>query len=359
MKEQVSYGSKKIQKGNKHSNLYVAAILYNYKEKTMLYHLNEVDTIQVTVLMDNVSDPFTRGHEDIRCNEYQYQFEKRKRRTFCSADLCRACSGLSLLIKVSADNKEHTILFDAGPDGDLFIENVERLGVNLKEVDAIFISHGHSDHYGGVINALGAIGKKALPVYTHPDMFTPRAFDLKDGVRIFESYLLTKNDIEEHGGKVVESKEPMYLIDKFALITGEIPRINDYEKGAPSEVRKLHNQWEHEPLVIEERSLIINLKNKGLCVFTGCGHPGIINTSQYAMKLTNLTKLYLVMGGFHLAGPAFETRIDQTVADLAMIDPTYVISGHCTGRKAQEALTKHFKERHIPYSVATVFNFIW
>ncbi|QMT60182.1 MBL fold metallo-hydrolase [Legionella sp. PC997] len=319
-------------------------------------HLNEVSNIQVIVLMDNVSDIFTKSHEEIRWNEYQYQFEVRKRRKFSSSDLCRACSGLSLLIKLSVDNKKYTLLFDAGPDGNLFLENVERLGVNIQEVDAVFISHGHSDHYGGLIKALDAIGKKDIPVYVHPDLFTPRAFDVKDD-RVVESYLITKKDIEKYGGKIFESRDPIYIMDNLALISGEVPRKNDYEKGAPGEMRKLNDQWQPEPLVIEERAVIFNLKNKGLCVFTGCGHPGVVNTCRHAIKLTALNKIYLVMGGFHLAGPTFEPRINPTVADLSSLNPDYVITGHCTGSQAQSAFTETFKDRHIPYSVATVFNF--
>ncbi|WP_454785703.1 hypothetical protein [Legionella sp. WA2024007413] len=86
-------------------------------------------------------------------------------------------------------------------------------------------------------------------------------------------------------------------------------------------------------------------------------HPGVVNTCRHAIKLTALNKIYLVMGGFHLAGPTFEPRIDPTVADLSSLNPDYVITGHCTGSQAQSAFTETFKDRHIPYSVATVFNF--
>ena len=65
------------------------------------------------------------------------------------------------------------------------------------------------------------------------------------------------------------------------------------------------------------------------------------------------------MGGFHLAGLDFEDRIHQTIFDLAKINPDYIITGHCTGMKAQVALTNTFEDRHIPYGVATVFNFSW
>ena len=323
----------------------------------MSYDLKEVDGIEVVALMDNVSDPFTQSHENVRWNELEYQFRVKKRREFCGADLCRACTGLSLLIRVHVGEKKYVVLFDTGPDDGLVVDNAKRLDFCLDEIDAIVISHGHFDHYGGLLSVLDAINKKDIPVYIHPDLCAPRAYDLKNGEKIIDSYLLTKEDIVAHGGKIIESKAPLLLFDDIGLISGEVPRINAYELGLPHALRMMNGIWEEEPLVIDERILIFNLKNKGLCVFTGCGHTGVVNGSHAAKNLLANKKIHILMGGFHLAGPAFEDRISPTVADLSKINPDYVITGHCTGAKAQTALTSAFGDRHIPYGVATVFKF--
>jgi len=63
------------------------------------------------------------------------------------------------------------------------------------------------------------------------------------------------------------------------------------------------------------------------------------------------------MGGFHLAGPSYENRIPETVNDIKSINPDYIITGHCTGAKAQAQLASEFGDKHIPYGVATYFNF--
>ncbi len=120
--------------------------------------------------MDNVSDPFTKSHKDMRWNESQYRAAVLKKKEFCGADFCRACNGLSLFIRIPSNNTTTSILFDAGPDENLAVDNAKRMGVDLREVEAIVLSHRHFDHYGGILSVLDAIGKKNLPV------FSPRSF---------------------------------------------------------------------------------------------------------------------------------------------------------------------------------------
>lgn len=317
--------------------------------------LEPIDTLNIVALMDNMADPFSKGPKEIKWNESEYRINVLKKESFCGADFCRACNGLSLFIKAHHKHENMTLLFDAGPDENLVVENAVRQGVDLQDVDGIVLSHGHFDHYGGMISVLKKINKTELPVYTHPDLFTPRAFD--KGKIITCSYNLTYEDIELNGGKIVESTEPIQLFNNKVLISGEVPRVTSYEEGSPAECRKVKDQWEPAPLVIDERILIFNLKNKGLCVFTACGHTGVINALKHAIELTGISDVHLVMGGFHLAPSETHARIEPTLNDMIEINPSYIISGHCTGMKAQMELTRQFNERHIPYGVGTVFRF--
>lgn len=321
----------------------------------MTYPLKEIDKIEIFALMDNVSDPFTKSHPNIRWNESQYRSAILKKEEFCGADFCRACNGLSLLFKIHVGHEIKTVLFDAGPDKDLVVYNAKRMGVDLTKIDSIVLSHGHFDHYGGILSVLDTIGKKDIPVYSHPELFLPRAFR-KDKL-IPVSYNLTNQDIEAHGGKVIETKDPLPLFDNMLLISGEVPRETHYEQGSPAECRKFNNEWEESPDVMDERVLICNLKNKGLCVFTACGHTGVINALRYAKKITNIPQVFLVMGGFHLAPPEVSERIPPTIEDFTALDPQYIITGHCTGARTQAELTTRFPEKHISYGVGTVFNF--
>ena len=322
----------------------------------MTISLKAIDRLEIFALMDNVSDPFTESHQNMRWNESQYRAAILKKNDFCGADFCRACLGLSLFIRLHSNGMTRSILFDAGPDEHLVVDNAKRMGVNLGEVEAVVLSHGHFDHYGGILSVLAAIGKKDLPVYSHPDLFIPRGFD--EGTIMSVSFNLTNEDIKKQGGLIKEAREPMVLFDDLMLISGEVPRETSYELGSPAECRKQQEHWEKSPEVIDERTLIFNLKNKGLCVFTACGHTGVINATRYAQQLTGLEKVHLVMGGFHLAPPEVEDRIYPTIADLISISPDYIVTGHCTGAKAQAQLTETFADQHMTYGVGTVFNFI-
>lgn len=319
-----------------------------------MHKLNEIDGLEIFVLMDNVSDPFTKNNQGIYWNESQYRYGVRKQQEICGSDYCRACNGLSFFIRIKIDDKTHTLLFDTGPDAGLAVENANRLGLNLNEVEAIVLSHGHFDHYGGTISVLNAIGKKNLPVYIHPELFLPRAFGEKE--LIYVSYNLTAQQIEKNGGKIIESSKPITFLDDCALISGEVPRITSYEKGFPDEHRLKDMSWQCSPEVIDERCLMFYVKNKGICVITGCGHTGIINATEHAISSLKTDKVYCIIGGFHLAGSEFSNRINATITDLQRINPDYVITGHCTGRQTQETLSKAFSHRHIPYGVGSVFR---
>lgn len=172
------------------------------------------------------------------------------------------------------------------------------------------------------------------------------------------SYVLDKEKLLAHGAKVIESDSVLTLFDDRLLISGEVPRKTHYETGLPGEYRYCDGSWAPNPEVIDERCLVMKLKNKGLCVFTGCGHTGVVNATQHAMSLANDgAPVHLIMGGFHLAESSCHDRIPATIDDLQKIQPDFIVTGHCTGREAQAALTQTFADQHIPYGVGTVFNF--
>ena len=320
--------------------------------------MNAIDHLEVIALMDNVSDPFTELHPNLRWNESQYMVEVLNKKSYCGEDFCRACLGLSLLIKFSFNDETKTVLFDAGPDKDLVVDNAKRMQIDLTQIDAVVLSHGHFDHYAGLISVLDAVGKKDLLVYVHPELFAPRAFDEGTGTLYPCSYNLTQEEVEKHGGKVIASQDPLVIFQDHLLISGEVERVTAYETGSPGECREINGQWEDASLVIDERVLILNLKGQGLCVFTACGHTGVINAVKHAQKITGINKVHLVMGGFHLAPASVANRIKLTLDDFAQINPDYIATGHCTGAKAQGQLTERFRDKHMPYGVGTVLRLL-
>jgi 7,8-dihydropterin-6-yl-methyl-4-(beta-D-ribofuranosyl)aminobenzene 5'-phosphate synthase len=114
-----------------------------------------------------------------------------------------------------------------------------------------------------------------------------------------------------------------------------------------------------DPLVKDDQAIVVNVRNKGLVVITGCGHAGIINTVNYAMQVTGIDKIYAVIGGFHLPvdGGIFEEAIDTTLMELQKIDPQYIIPCHCTGWKATNKIIDLMPNKFIQSAVCTTFKF--
>ncbi len=140
------------------------------------------------------------------------------------------------------------------------------------------------------------------------------------------------------------------------LVTGEIERTTTYEKGFPLQESLKDGEWVPDPLVLDEQSLILNIAGKGLMVMSGCGHAGMVNTARYAQKLTGITKMHAIIGGFHLGGKALEPMIAPTVADIVTLAPSVLVPAHCTGFNAKVALSHALPDAFISNSVGTRFT---
>jgi 7,8-dihydropterin-6-yl-methyl-4-(beta-D-ribofuranosyl)aminobenzene 5'-phosphate synthase len=75
----------------------------------------------------------------------------------------------------------------------------------------------------------------------------------------------------------------------------------------------LGGRWEPDPLVLDDQALVVDVKDKGLLIVTGCGHAGVVNICRYARRLTGDRPVYAIMGGFHLNGPIFEPLIPASL----------------------------------------------
>ncbi|KAL1857389.1 hypothetical protein Plec18170_003513, partial [Paecilomyces lecythidis] len=130
------------------------------------------------------------------------------------------------------------------------------------------------------------------------------------------------DEILAAGATVLKSDQPHTVLDDFFLVSGEIPRETPYEDGIYGGLRydTSKGKWEEDTLIMDERYVMCNLKGKGLVVFTGCGHAGVVNTCRNALALGNRVPLYSVVGGYHLAD-ANETKLDATMKDLKILDP--------------------------------------
>ncbi|HEX3261026.1 MAG TPA: MBL fold metallo-hydrolase [Pseudonocardia sp.] len=218
------------------------------------------------------------------------------------------------------------------------LTNADRLGLDLSAVQGVVLSHGHYDHTGGLAGLARRLGARRLPMVVHPYAWTRRR-QAVPGKEPWELPTLSPRALNGEGFTVVERREPSLLVDGCVLLTGEIDRTTDFERGMPPAHQAWNGQeWAHDPLVIDDQALVVHVRGRGLVVVTGCGHAGAVNIVRHALRLTAVERLYGLIGGLHLSGPAFEPVIGPTVAALTELDPALVVPGHCTGWRAQHAL---------------------
>lgn len=322
--------------------------------------LIEVDTLQIQVIVDNVTDSLSSVPENV-IHEMDYLADHGMKE-LSGECLCCGAHGLSLLLTASKNSLNHSLLFDAGPDGNVFQRNVSKLGINSAKIEEVVLSHGHWDHAGGFLAALQLIKnknpKQKVVFQLNPGMFYQRATQSEHHVFPFKK-VPSVEELQNNGAEVINIDEARLLLDNMFYLSGEIPRITNYETGFPGHVRQLTNQeWVPDPLILDERFLVVNIRNKGLIVFSACSHAGIINVLKHAQSLFPTIPLYAVMGGFHLSGHAKESIIQQTVEDMKQFDLKMIIPAHCTGWRAVNALGNAFGDSIVvPSAVGRLYLF--
>ncbi len=158
------------------------------------------------------------------------------------------------------------------------------------------------------------------------------------------------------GADIIRHREPSTLAAGHLLVTGEVERTTRFEKGFPGMEACIDGRWVADP-ICDDQALVINVKGKGLVVLSGCAHAGIINTVEYAQKITGAGTVHAVMGGFHLTGPLFAPVIQPTIDAMKRLDPSYVVPMHCTGWNAINRFFLDMPGRCILNTVGTTYVF--
>jgi 7,8-dihydropterin-6-yl-methyl-4-(beta-D-ribofuranosyl)aminobenzene 5'-phosphate synthase len=306
-------------------------------------NLQEVDKLEVIVLIDNYTDVFLLQGTDIV-----------KRPRIPPGNFLLAEHGLSCLLKVYKGAEEHVVLMDAGGSSTCLFHNARLLNVDLREVEAVVLSHGHPDHFGGLAGFLNKAAK-GMPVVLHPDAFVQRRLNSPITGRRVEPRL-DEVALGKTGAVLHKVKQASTLASDLILISGGVRRVTGFEKGFPWAEAKINDKWIVDPFH-DDQGIAVKVKGKGLVVISGCAHAGIINTVKHCQAAAQTSKVHAVLGGFHLTGPIFEPIIGSTIEEMKKIGPDFVMPMHCTGWLAINEFAREMPKQFMLTTVGTTYVF--
>jgi 7,8-dihydropterin-6-yl-methyl-4-(beta-D-ribofuranosyl)aminobenzene 5'-phosphate synthase len=251
--------------------------------------------------------------------------------------------GLSFWIEYG----DKDILFDTG-QSDLILHNARTLGIDITQTDAIALSHGHYDHTGGLYSVLNIASK--AKIYLHPVATEPKFSRKTSSVKYIGMSNSMKKTIQ--GRHIIWTATPAMLFPGMS-VTGQVPRMNDYEDVGGAFFVDEDCQKPDE--LLDDQTLFIK-SSKGLVVIFGCAHAGVVNTLDYISKLTDEKNIYAVIGGMHLLN-ANRMRIANTIEVFKRYGIQKIIPLHCTGQKAVESLKKAFGNKCLYLGTGGHINF--
>src|SRR5215475_1727099 len=316
-----------------------------------------IDKLTMRVLIDQAHDQFLRG-STVKGVVHEGPGPGR------SADARNVSHnqwGLSLFLESQRDQESRAIMLDFGYTAAALINNIGLMNVDPSKIQALIVSHGHIDHYGGLIGFLGQF-RSALPadlkLYAGgEDNFCHRLSGTTPG-QLGENGTLVRREIDAHKVTTVLCETPT-VIAGHAFTTGKIKR-NSIERVLPNgfvdysgesagcayshftaaELQGKIVPDEH----VHEHATCFNIRGKGLVVISSCGHVGIVNSVRQAQEVSGIQKIHAIVGGFHL-GPAPAEYLTQVVAEIKKLEPDVVIPMHCSGDNFARAVRAQMPDK--------------
>ena len=312
------------------------------------FTLLPVDVADVTILVDNFLDILLTSDEVALRAPLHYDWSDREQLI--------AEHGYSLLLSVVREGRSESVLFDAGLGRKTVLHNMDVLEVRATDLRAVILSHGHADHHGGLEGMFQRIGRPKMPLVLHPDVWRERRIVFPTGHEI-SMPPPSHADLDREGVEIIEERSPTLLLDGMILVTGQVDRVTDFEKGFPLQQMHTDHGWEPDRWIWDEQAVVCNVKDKGLVVLSACSHAGAINVLKHAQRLTGIDKVHAFVGGFHLTGGLFEAIIPRTITELVTIDLDIIVPGHCTGWRATHELVRQLPDAYVQTSVGTRLHF--
>jgi 7,8-dihydropterin-6-yl-methyl-4-(beta-D-ribofuranosyl)aminobenzene 5'-phosphate synthase len=308
--------------------------------------LPAVDRVSVTTVVDNSVD-ILRADETVARRWSVGRARK-------IADL-RAEHGLAHYVEVARGRETARIAFDFGLTAASMTHNFRELGLDAAAIDALALSHGHSDHFGGLLGFLSSyrrVMRPGLRFYGHPNHYVARFME-RDGDRVSLGRL-DRGDVARWDLDVVDVPGPLVL-GEGVLLSGEMRQPEPFEVIPPS-LRMEQDGALVQDTFIGEQTLVAHVRDRGLVVVTSCSHRGIVGICRHATRVSGVPKIHAVIGGFHLSGLDAE-RIDRVVEALRGFGVDYLVPQHCTGAEALVRIAQQMGKELVVSSTGSTFTF--
>jgi 7,8-dihydropterin-6-yl-methyl-4-(beta-D-ribofuranosyl)aminobenzene 5'-phosphate synthase len=267
--------------------------------------------------------------------------------------------GLSYLLEmVDEEGEGRKVVFDTGNDREPLLHNIKELEVDLGDVDAVVLSHGHGDHTVATVEVVEAAG--GCPVYAHPHCFLPRVYEDRHGKRTKGGVPEGQgvDEIEAASGELVISDEALEVVPGL-WTTGQVPRVSGFEEiSQPTDGGRriiVVDGEEMDDQILCDQALWADVEGVGPWLITGCAHSGPVNTGLHVMELGGFTGLHGLIGGTHLVGRD-DAYIYKTIEELRKFGLSFLSPCHCTGFKAMAMLYNAFPETFVVNYCGRVFE---
>jgi 7,8-dihydropterin-6-yl-methyl-4-(beta-D-ribofuranosyl)aminobenzene 5'-phosphate synthase len=278
--------------------------------------------------------------------------------------------GLSMHVQSQRGGEERNVLIDFGYTPEVLLNNLSILKIDPATFDALVLSHGHYDHFGGMVGFLSANKdrlKNKLPLFVGgEDCFCIRknpggnfgaidrraimqaelALMMAEGPALVADHAFTTGRIAQKSFEkpLLPTQEIVGIFDGFGCFPEKMPVAKKVGTYIPDD-------FDH------EIATTYMVKGRGLVVLTSCSHRGVINAVRQAQAASGVDKVHAVLGGFHIVPPLGDDYIRQTIDAFKEIDPNYLIPAHCTGDRFYDLARDAMGDKVIHSAVGTRFVF--